>query len=110
MHIHRETEVGAEDLADAILDLRTSALGGYADVIEHIAFTSSGKFSGFAALTETELRVLRLLDSGATSRQIAASTSRSSLTIDTHVKAIARKLNCKGRREAVAVARSRGIL
>jgi DNA-binding NarL/FixJ family response regulator len=55
------------------------------------------------------LQVLRLLARGGTSRTVAAELSRSPLTIDSHVKAIVKKIGCRGRLEAVALARERGI-
>jgi ATP/maltotriose-dependent transcriptional regulator MalT len=110
MQFYMETGTGADEIASDIEQLRDSALGGYADVLCRLSSGKNGARGTFAVLTDSELKVLRLISCGASSREIAAATSRSALTIDTHVKAIARKLRCKGRREAVAIARSRGIL
>jgi len=41
-------------------------------------------------------------------REVAGSTGRSPHTVDTHIRSICRKLECRGRREAIALATSRG--
>jgi LuxR family transcriptional regulator, maltose regulon positive regulatory protein len=61
-------------------------------------------------LTERELAVLRLLPSGMTQREIGATLFLSENTVKTHTRGIYRKLAASGRDEAVARARSAGLL
>jgi DNA-binding CsgD family transcriptional regulator len=62
-----------------------------------------------AVLTPAERAILALLVRGASSKEIAARTKRSAQTVDTHIRSICRKLNCSGRREAVALAIGAGL-
>jgi DNA-binding CsgD family transcriptional regulator len=110
MYLRVETGGGCDDVDVEIGKLRGSVLGGYADLFERVPLPASRGQRAFAALTKMELEVLRLLSDGATSRQVAAATTRSVFTIDTHVKSITRKLNCSGRREAIALARAHAII
>jgi DNA-binding CsgD family transcriptional regulator len=43
-------------------------------------------------------------------KAIALGLNRSPDTVETHIRAILRKLGCKSRNEAVALARDRGIV
>jgi DNA-binding CsgD family transcriptional regulator len=61
-------------------------------------------------LTKTELEVVKLISKGHTSREVAELINRSVLTVDTHVKAIVRKLGVKNRRAAIRRAADLGIL
>jgi ATP/maltotriose-dependent transcriptional regulator MalT len=110
VYIHVETGAGHTDMVSALADLRQSNYGGYARLLESLPLPSSASSPRFAALTKTELRILQSLASGETSRRIAEELGRSSLTIDSHVKSIIRKLACSGRREAIALARNHGIV
>ena len=110
--MHFRSEVGDPDqtVSLALANLRASAMGGYAGFLEMVSLPPSSGTSRFAALTKLELEVLRLLSSGLTSRDAAARMGRSALTVDGHVKSIAKKLCCSGRREAIALAREHGIV
>jgi LuxR family maltose regulon positive regulatory protein len=66
--------------------------------------------AGAAELTEAELRVLRMLPSELTYRQIAGRLFISMNTLKTHAMHIRRKLGVASRSEAVATARRRGLL
>jgi DNA-binding CsgD family transcriptional regulator len=61
-------------------------------------------------LTPSEFDILRLLFFGLSNKEIARATSRAPETVNTHVKAIFRKLDARSRTQAVMVARRRGIL
>ena len=54
--------------------------------------------------------MLRLVAAGATSKEIAAELDRSPQTVDVHLRTICRKLNCSGRRQAVAFAIREGLI
>jgi ATP/maltotriose-dependent transcriptional regulator MalT len=90
-------------LAGALERLRAEEFGGMARLLEAIPFpgTASG---GYASLSATEREILQQLVAGGSTRDVAARTSRSPRTIDAHVQSICKKLNCRGRREAVALA------
>ena len=60
--------------------------------------------------TESELRVLRLLGSGLTQREIGSELFLSANTVKSHTRALYRKLNASSREEAIAQARELGII
>jgi DNA-binding CsgD family transcriptional regulator len=91
----------------AFARLSDQHLEGLARVMRAIPVASTGE-AGIAVLTQAEREVLQLLASGSSTKQIAAKTGRSPHTVDTHIRSICRKLDCSGRREAVALATSRG--
>jgi DNA-binding CsgD family transcriptional regulator/tetratricopeptide (TPR) repeat protein len=90
----------------ALERLRSEHFGGMARLLEALPLASEQ--SGYSALTPAEREVLQLLAKGASTKDVAARTGRSPHTVDTHIRSICRKLNCSGRREAVALASSRG--
>jgi ATP/maltotriose-dependent transcriptional regulator MalT len=91
-------------LLEATNAMRAHESGGYAALIDALPIRSAAVLPAIT-LTASERRVLQLLCDGLTSREIAVALGRSILTIDSHVKAIVRKLRCSGgRREAVALA------
>lgn len=100
-------QVEAPALASALERLRSEHLGGFARLIERLPLASAGDGS-FGALTSAEREILILLVKGASSKDVAAQTKRSPQTVDTHIRSICRKLNCSGRREAVALAMGAG--
>ncbi len=110
LYVRVETGAEYEDLSDALQRLRTSKMAGYARLIEALPLSALPSAATFSSLTATELRVLASIAHGATSKEIASEMGRSSLTIDSHVKSIIRKLGCSGRRAAVAIARENGIV
>jgi LuxR family maltose regulon positive regulatory protein len=74
-----------------------------AEVTSHSATTSS--MVQIEALSQQELRVLRLLVAGLSNADIARELVVSTNTVKTHVKSIYRKLTVNSREEARAVAR-----
>ena len=109
-YVHVETGAGHADMAQALSSVREVGLGGYARLIERLPLPLVSSSPRFAALTRTEVRVLRLLAAGGTSKSIGADLGRSPQTVDSHVKAIIRKVGCSGRQEAVSLARQHGII
>jgi DNA-binding CsgD family transcriptional regulator len=83
--------------------LRETGFGGIAQLLAALPAPQSGA-EGYAQLTPAEREILQLLAGGASTKDIATRTARSPHTVDTHIRAICRKLNCSGRREAVALA------
>jgi LuxR family maltose regulon positive regulatory protein len=67
--------------------------------------TSAGLPAGMEAISQQELRVLRLLAAGLSNADIARELIVSTNTVKTHVKSIYRKLNVNSRNEAREVAR-----
>jgi len=111
IYMHAETTVGHEEIERALEALRRNNLGGYARLLQELPLPASSKTSPFGLLTKTELTVLRALALGESSKTIGVSLSRSTLTVECHVRSIIRKLGCSGgRREAVSLARERGIV
>jgi LuxR family maltose regulon positive regulatory protein len=66
--------------------------------------------TGASALTESELRVLRLLPTNLSLADIASQLYVSRNTVKTHVASIYRKLEADKRSDAVERARSAGLL
>lgn len=64
----------------------------------------------FAPLTRREEEILQLVAQGLISREIAEQLSRSTLTIEGHIKSIFRKLHVNTRTQAIYQARSLGLL
>jgi LuxR family transcriptional regulator, maltose regulon positive regulatory protein len=71
---------------------------------------SAASILGPSSLTTAELRVLRLLPTHLSFREIASSLHVSANTIKTHAHAVYRKLDASSRTEAVANARQVGLL
>ncbi len=94
-------------LVGALERLRIEQLGGFARLIEAIPFPASSG-GGLASLTVAEREILQLLATGVTTKEMAERTARSPHTIDAHVRSICKKLRCRGRRAAVALATGAG--
>jgi LuxR family maltose regulon positive regulatory protein len=71
---------------------------------------SAGAVAGRWPLTPAELRVLHLLPTHLSFREIADELFVSTNTIKTQARSIYRKLGVSSRREAVACARTAGLL
>lgn len=103
MHLGQAEE---QNVKAALERLRSEHFGGIARLLDALPLTAAQ--TGYAALTPAERQVLQLLAKGASTKDVAAKTGRSPHTVDTHIRSICRKLSCSGRREAVALASSRG--
>jgi LuxR family transcriptional regulator, maltose regulon positive regulatory protein len=88
--------------------------GRHEPFVEHLATQRTTRWHGGEQerdrLTAGELAVLRELPSRLTQQEIAAARSVSVNTVKTHLRAIYRKLDVEGRREAVEAARRRGLI
>ena len=94
-------------LAAALERLRAEHFGGVARLLAALPVARSEE-PGYTQLTPSEREILQLLAKGASTKDVAARTGRSPQTVDTHIRSICRKLNCSGRREAVARATGSG--
>ena len=94
-------------LAAALERLRAEHFGGMARLLAALP-VARGEEPGYAQLTPSEREILQLLAKGASTKDVAARTGRSPQTVDTHIRSICRKLNCSGRREAIAIATGAG--
>lgn len=90
-------------IAGALERLRAEEFGGLARLLEALDIPGSTA-GGYAALSATEREILQLLAAGGSTRDMAERTSRSPRTIDTHIRSICKKLNCRSRRAVVALA------
>ncbi len=109
LYILTEVNAGQSSLAESLTRLRSVGFGGFALLIEALPTRVGSSSIGIASLTPTETRILIYLARGASSKDVASEMGRSVLTVDSHVRSIIRKLGCRGRREAVALARDSGI-
>ncbi len=105
----RQSRPEGPQLEPALGRLRGTLLAGYAPLVERLRDRDRAE-PREAGLSAAERAVLAHVQRGLSSKEIAAAMSRSPQTVDTHVKSILRKLNCRGRSEAVYVARRRGLL
>jgi len=87
--------------------LRAEHFGGLARLLAALPVATVEE-PGYAQLTPSEREILQLLAKGASTKDVAAKTGRSPQTVDTHIRSICRKLNCSGRREAIAIATGAG--
>ncbi len=87
--------------------LRAEHFGGLARLLAALPVARLEE-PGYAQLTPSEREILQLLAKGASTKDVAAKTGRSPQTVDTHIRSICRKLNCSGRREAIAIATGSG--
>ncbi len=94
-------------LGAALERLRAEHFGGMARLLAALP-AARAEEAGYAQLTPSEREILQLLATGASTKDVAAKTGRSPQTVDTHIRSICRKLNCSGRREAVAIATGAG--
>jgi LuxR family maltose regulon positive regulatory protein len=85
--------------------------GRYEDFAARVhAAVASTDQEGMEALTRRELQLLVELPSPRTADEIAASMFVSVNTVKTHLRGIYRKLGVNSRREAIVLARRRGLL
>lgn len=100
-------QADAGELQSALARLHAEHFGGLARLLAALPIHGS-QDERYSSLTPAEREILRLLSQGASTKDVAVKTGRSPHTVDTHVRSICRKLNCSGRREAVALALTSG--
>ena len=91
----------------ALERLRAEHFGGMARLMAALPLARADE-PGYTQLTPSEREILQVLAKGASTKDVAAKTGRSPQTVDTHIRSICRKLNCSGRREAIAIATAAG--
>jgi len=106
---------GAERRRAALARLEHAGYRGMARVFASLAElpTASDEDAPNAALgslTKTELSLLSLVAEGLASKQIATRLGRSPQTVDKHLNNALKKLGCRSRAEAVALARRHRFL
>ena len=96
--------------AEIVRAIRSAAAGQLVFSPEHTARVVQVMRSPRVKLTDREFDVLRLLDTGASNREIAKQLFVTEATVKTHLVHIFDKLGVDGRARAVAVARESGLL
>jgi LuxR family maltose regulon positive regulatory protein len=100
-------QADAAGVSAALERLRAEHFGGIARLLAALPIGGVDE-AGYTQLTPSEREILQLLAKGASTKDVAAKTGRSPQTVDTHIRSICRKLNCSGRREAIAIATGAG--
>ncbi|OSP08108.1 MULTISPECIES: response regulator [Microbacterium] len=100
-------DIDPEDIVRAV---RQAASGGQALTPELTARVGRALRAPRVKLTGRELDVLRLLDTGASNREIAKALFVTEATVKTHLVHVFEKLGADSRAKAVAIAREAGLL
>ena len=100
-------DIDPEDIVRAV---RQAASGGQALTPELTARVGRALRAPRVQLTGRELDVLRLLDTGASNREIAQALFVTEATVKTHLVHVFEKLGADSRAKAVAIARETGLL
>ncbi|WP_144881696.1 response regulator [Microbacterium paraoxydans] len=100
-------DIAPEDIVRAV---RQAASGGQALTPELTARVGRALRAPRVQLTGRELDVLRLLDTGASNREIAKALFVTEATVKTHLVHVFEKLGVDSRAKAVAIARESGLL
>jgi LuxR family maltose regulon positive regulatory protein len=108
---HRELATASPDLL-AYLSEQTDRLNGHSELIGRALEVARlpTDVPTIALLTDRELDILRELPTLNRVDEIAANLMVSTNTVKTHIRGVYRKLGVRSRKEAVRVARRRGLL
>ena len=98
------------DPEEIVRAVRQAASGGQALTPELTARVGRALRAPRVQLTGRELDVLRLLDTGASNREIAKALFVTEATVKTHLVHVFEKLGADSRAKAVAIARETGLL
>ncbi|WP_139417923.1 response regulator [Agromyces laixinhei] len=93
-----------------VTSLREAAAGGMVLAPEMARRVVEGMRKPSLRLTEREIEVLRLLDQGASNREIARTLFVTEATVKTHLVHLFSKLNVESRAKAVTLARETGLI
>lgn len=117
VEILRAIEAGAagyllKDVSPATIvsSLKEAARGGMVLAPEMAQRVVDGMRRPRLKLTDRELEVLRLLDTGASNREIARELVVTEATVKTHLVHLFSKLNVESRAKAVTLARETGLI
>ena len=110
LYVHVETRAAEDDLEAALAALEADGFAGIARTIKALPMPVGVKNTSVAGLTPTEVTILRALVEFGRTKDVAEHLERSPYTINWHIKSIMRKLGCASRREAINIAKSRGII
>ncbi len=117
VEILRAIEAGAagyllKDVSPAtiVASITEAARGGMVLAPEMAQRVVDGMRNPRPRLTEREIEVLRLLDTGASNREIARTLFVTEATVKTHLVHLFGKLNVESRAKAVTMARETGLL
>lgn len=104
-----QTGILDSDFGEALTRLHSAGYGGYARLLDAIALKVKTPTLA-TVLTPSEIAILQALAKGRTTKDVAVETGRSVNTVHAHVRAAISKLRCHGRHEAIAIARSAGLI
>ncbi|MBN9201328.1 MAG: DNA-binding response regulator [Microbacterium sp. SCN 70-18] len=93
-----------------VSSLREAAAGGMVLAPEMAQRVVNGMRRPRVRLTEREIEVLKLLDTGATNKEIARTLFVTEATVKTHLVHLFAKLNVESRAKAVTLARETGLI
>jgi DNA-binding CsgD family transcriptional regulator len=109
--IRHRVAVCEDDIGGLLNELEACGYGDVSKVLVAVARLMRTRASGNRVdLSPTEIGVLRMLNTGLGTKEIAARSGRSVHTIRAHIANAIAKLGCHGRAEAVAAARRLGVI
>jgi ATP/maltotriose-dependent transcriptional regulator MalT len=105
----RVITASAPDVLSLLAATSGTEVAGVALTFNALPIIQEATGTSVASLSAAELRVLRHLGHGKTSREIGIALHRSPLTIDTQIRSLLKKLGLKKRRQAAEFAREQGL-
>lgn len=109
--IRHHVAVGEGDVTKLLDELAVCGYGDVSNVLLAVARFMRTRVAGSRMnLSPAEIGVLRMLNTGLGTKEIAVRSGRSVYTIRAHVANAIAKLGCHGRAEAIAAARRLGVI
>lgn len=109
--IRQDSAVSEDDVASLLYDLRAAGYGDVSNVLNAVADLMRTRAGAKRVnLSPAEISVLRMLNDGLGTKEIAGRSGRSVYTVRAHVANAIAKLGCHGRAEAIAMARRLGVM